>query len=165
MNPSHTTDPGGTTALRSVSDEELYAAHLEGRLRQALERLNAARTALQAQPGDFRCAAEVMQRVHVLRDLRSRCEVQRARVSAARAAAGLEPFPDAAAVAAPVRQDPFRKTQTRRARHLMAALEVRPRTCPACQAPLAPPATRCHCGCLLEPRGREPRGDTARGGA
>lgn len=150
----------GTAVPQAVTDEELFAAYLAARVQQALETLNAARDELAAQPHDFNRAVLVMRRMQELRDLRNEFDAQRARVSAARTAAGLElppaeehPAQEPADQATPGAA--FRTAQAEQAARIMAALATKPRTCPDCQALLAADAARCHCGYAIERSGRK----------
>jgi hypothetical protein len=136
---------------QAVTDEELFEAYLSARLTQALDTLNRARDELAAEPHDFNRALLVMRRVQELRDLQQQLEAQRVRVNTTRSAAGLdlaaervEPAVQAAPGAA------FRAAQAEQAEKIMTALSARPRTCPSCQALLAPHMASCHCGFRVE---------------
>ncbi|HEX7043761.1 MAG TPA: hypothetical protein VF203_04010 [Burkholderiales bacterium] len=129
----------------SVADEELFEAYLAARLQQALGALDAAREALAAEPADLNRTLAVMRRLQELREAQVALETQRARVAAAREAAGMPPAsPGSTVEAAPGAA--FRALQAERAEQVMAALARRPRTCPECQAPVAAGEERCGCG-------------------
>lgn len=134
---------------QTVADEELFEAYLAARLLQAMESMNAARDELNAQPNDFNRALAVMRKVHELRELQTQLDFQRGRVRAARTAAGIETAAESEPVGAPQQVEPsaaFRNAQVEQAERIMAALAVRPRTCPSCQAMLVPEVARCSCG-------------------
>lgn len=146
---------------QSVADEELYEAYLAARLEQSVETLNRAREELAGQPEDFARALQVMRRVHELRDLRDQLDAQRARLEAARSAAGItaqiaEPQQVGEKDASPA----FRAAQSEQAEKIMAALIAQPRTCPSCQALLPPSTSRCHCGHVAEEEPARPHHDT-----
>lgn len=132
---------------QSVTDEELFETYLTARLEQAVNTLNQARDALAAEPQDFNRVIQVMRRVHELRDVRAQLDAQRERVATARHAAGIEAAAnEASAGEQAVPGSAFRAAQSEQADKVMATLALQPRTCPACQALLAPTSTQCHCG-------------------
>lgn len=142
----------GDTGPQTVTEEELFCDYLAARLQQALEALDEARNELVGKPQDLGRAADVMRRVHELRDLKKQLELQRQRVNLARAAAGLEPLVREAETSATVE---FRTVQTEQAAKIMAALAASPRTCPSCQSPVLKEAEQC--SCMSTPAVAEPR--------
>jgi hypothetical protein len=154
-------EPNATDIPQSVIDEELFEAYLSARLTQALDALDRAREELAAQPDDFSRANQVMRRVHDLRELRGQLEMQRARLNAARSAAGLEAAndePQATVQATP--SDAFRASQSQQAEKIIEALAAQPRTCPLCQALLQPNSAQCHCGYTVDAEAGSANPDT-----
>lgn len=150
------TDSGAADAAERLAEEELFETYLAARVQQALESLEAARTTLAADAQDPRHTLLVMQRIHELRDLREQFDAQRERVNSTRRAAGM-PSAEPPAVAGEATSADFRATQAERAAQIMAAIRAQPRTCPSCQALLAPQADNCVCGW----KGRAPGGANA----
>lgn len=135
--------PESETEPQAATEEELFCDYLAARLQQALDVLNEARNDLVGKPQDVVRAAQVMRRVHELHDLKKQLELQRNRVDAARAAAGMEPLTRAAETCPTVE---FRAVQAEQAVKIMAALSAQPRTCPSCQGPISIEAEQCRCG-------------------
>lgn len=145
-----------TAEPQAVTDEELFCDYLSARLEQALDALNAARDELSARPQDFNRASDVMRKVYELRDLKKQLALQRERVKAARASAGMEPLPETPATT-PTPE--FRAVQAEQAEKIMAALSAQPRTCPSCQAPILGEAGQCLCGHALASPLSDPHDD------
>lgn len=147
--PEHKHDP--EDIAQSIGDEELFETYLAARLQQALDTLNRAREELTAQPEDFNRALHVMRRVHELRELHGQLEAQRARVKAARSAAGFDAGTDEPQVIERADASPaFRAAQSEQADKIMTALAAQPRTCPSCQALLPANSAHCHCGYTVD---------------
>jgi hypothetical protein len=134
--------PESETEPQAATEEELFCDYLAARLQQALDVLDEARNDLTGKPQDVNRAAQVMRRVHELRDLKKQLELQRKRVDATRAAVGMEPLPRAETRATVE----FRAVQAEQAEKIMAALSAQPRTCPSCQSPILSDAEQCNCG-------------------
>jgi hypothetical protein len=144
INEQKALEPDG--APPGPTEDELFCDYLSARLGQALDALNQARDTLIANPQDYHRAMEVMRKVYDLRDLKKQLEHQRGRVNAAREAAGLAPVVDSEPAISTSPTEGFRVAQAAQAGEIMATLQARPQTCPACQALLAADATQCTCG-------------------
>jgi hypothetical protein len=115
--------------------------------------LNEARNDLVGKSQDLGRAAQVMRRVHELRDLKKQLELQRSRADVARAAAGLEPLTRQIETSGTAE---FRAVQAEQAAKIMAALSAQPRTCPSCQGPILNDAEQCSCGHALASADQQP---------